>query len=928
MRLSFVILIFLLFTSVLHQVSADTDHSYEKALSAYNEKKFDEAYIHLKNALQQDPENLAAKILMGQVLLINGNTVAAEAEFYEALADGADINLIAEPLGNALLFQNKYEQILQFNDTAKLTGQSKIKWLQIRATACVRINQLDCAIAAYNDSLALDPAHQMSFNGLASVALFTKDTIAADTYLSKALSISDQDPITLRLKGQLAQAQGNNREAIEYYQRSLAMDSNNTVTLRRLADLYLAEDNFDSAQGFMEEILVKTPNDPMAILLSSWLENKDKDTLHSNEKLDMLSEIMSNLTPDNIAEQPELLYIAGLTAFLHGNAEQASNRFSEYLLHRPNDMQAVILLARTFLMTQQEKQAMLVLEKHESALIENVDAALLLGNLYLQQNRAFKAEKLLHQLESRYPGDNKLSLFRVNLMAARGKLNEALAMMDSKYQQNSNNTTFLFTYSMLNLQANGFDKALKGVEQLLTLSPDSAAFYNLKAGIEIRQNNLKEAERSVRRAIDIAPTMFAAQYNLAVILSKQRQLQKSNDIIDELLALVPTHTQTLLLQAHNLLLNEKVTDAQAIYSNILDINPKQTYARTKLTQLLEQNNQLNDALYHIDRLLIDDFDNPEYLLIKSRILIKLNKTDEAKKNIGIAQHFTADNPALLIQQSILQRAIGDFEGGIASLQIAETLQPDNVMISLDKIRMLLDAGRTEEASQLLTSLGPANQDNPNYWVVKAMYAQSMRAPQNAVSQLKQALLLDPMFHQALIMLYDMTMSGIETDFEATAKQVIDASADNVLALNMLAQFYYSRRDFDSAIDIYNTLLTSDRAINKAETLNRMAIMYLDNDLSKATEYSKQAFAIAENNARVLDTYGWIMALSGQFDTALGVLRKAYTRDSDNPEIRYHIGYTLANLGRVQEAKMELTEAVNSTRPFYHRQQANTLLQSL
>ena len=40
--------------------------------------------------------------------IINGSEAPAEAEFYEALDQGADINLVAEALGNALLFQNKY----------------------------------------------------------------------------------------------------------------------------------------------------------------------------------------------------------------------------------------------------------------------------------------------------------------------------------------------------------------------------------------------------------------------------------------------------------------------------------------------------------------------------------------------------------------------------------------------------------------------------------------------------------------------------------------------------------------------------------------------------------------------------------------------------------------------------------------------------
>ncbi len=53
---------------------------------------------------------------MGEILLINGYLTAAEMEFVEALEMGADINLLAEPLGNTWLFLNKYQEIVDFSD--------------------------------------------------------------------------------------------------------------------------------------------------------------------------------------------------------------------------------------------------------------------------------------------------------------------------------------------------------------------------------------------------------------------------------------------------------------------------------------------------------------------------------------------------------------------------------------------------------------------------------------------------------------------------------------------------------------------------------------------------------------------------------------------------------------------------------------------
>ena len=48
----------------------------------------------------------------------------------------------------------------------------------------------------------------------------------------------------------------------------------------------------------------------------------------------------------------------------------------------------------------------------------------------------------------------------------------------------------------------------------------------------------------------------------------------------------------------------------------------------------------------------------------------------------------------------------------------------------------------------------------------------------------------------------------------------------------------------------------------------------------------------------------------------------------DPNIRYHLGYTLAKLNRIEEAKKELEYAVNVERPFFRRPQARALLESL
>ena len=52
------------------------------------------------------------------------------------------------------------------------------------------------------------------------------------------------------------------------------------------------------------------------------------------------------------------------------------------------------MLSQVYMATQQDKQALALLERHQDALMEDPDSALLLGDLFIRQNKAFKAERL------------------------------------------------------------------------------------------------------------------------------------------------------------------------------------------------------------------------------------------------------------------------------------------------------------------------------------------------------------------------------------------------------------------------------------------------------------------------------------------------------------------------------------------------------
>ena len=908
---------------------ATTSEDYEKALTAFNQNEYDEAYIHLKNSLQKDPENLAAKILMGEILLINGYLTAAEMEFVEALEMGADINLLAEPLGNTWLFLNRYKEIVDFADLNKLSGDSEREWLLIRATACIRLEDEQCALRDYNTIVSRSRDFVPAINGLASIALQNEDLSKASSLINKAMSLEPENAITWRLKGQLAYRQGDTDAATAHLQKALTFNRDDPIALRNLVDLYLEAKDYDTAKLFVDEIIEDTPNDPLAILLNSWLQSRDNQQAIDNEKLKELNDFMAQLDPELITSQPMLLYISGLTNFFNNNMETAAKDFNGYLQQEPDDLQAVLMLSQVYMATQQDKQALALLERHQDALMEDPDSALLLGDLFIRQNKAFKAERLLQNLEYKYPNENKLQLFKIKLMAARGKQDDALSILENNLPNYKDNAGFLFTYSLMNLQAQQFDNALKGANLLSKLFPDEAEVYNLKAGILIRQGQLAEAKDNIEKALAQNPTLFPAKFNLAATESRLGNVDKSNQLVEELLALSPQHNETLMLKAFNLTKAGAVEDAKQIYLDILTLNPSNVGARERISSLYQQQGDIKNALYHLDLLIKDDFDNADYLLRKAALQLGNNQRADAEKTLSIVRNFINDDAGKLIAYADQARNLGNNQNALDAMARAYEIANTSTFVTLRYTSLLLDLQKNDKAQSLLATVPANQQENPVYHFLKGRLAANKGNDESAIDAFEKALDVDASFAQAFIAIYNYALNEQFVDvFLNTARKLVKENENNLLAKNLLAQYLFFIQEFEESTALYKELIEEPNLLNPAEAFNRLAIMHIEKSLITAKNYARQAYELQPNSSKILDTFGHIKALQGDYEGSLKMLRDAFARDANDPKIRYHLGYTLAKLNRIEEAKKELEYAVNVERPFFRRPQARELLESL
>lgn len=923
-----VVLSLYLLSLISVSVFADSSDDYEKALIAFNAKEYEEAYVHLKNSLQQDSDNLSAKILMGKLLLRNGYLAEAELELVEALEMDADINLVIESLGNTWLFQRKYQQILDYENTRRLSPNVKFKWLLITATAHFSLKNYDQARIEYKKALAINPDDPSAINAYVSMEINQQRYDDAKILIDRGLDKNPTNSALLHLKGRLAKAKSDLVTAQSSFEAAYQYNSEDPLIRRSLLTLYITLQKYDQARPIIDEILQQTPDDPLATLLNSWMLAKANKSEEASAELERLSSTLSLANESSDNNTPMLTYVAGLAAFAQGNYELARKDFALFLNYKPDHLQASTLLAKTLLKLNQKKAALDALRPHENKVTEDLELALLLGELYIVNNKAFKTVEILYRIESKFPPNKKIDLLAVKTLIARGKLEDALQMLDSSPHL-ADDVGFILTKSMLLLQMGKLEQANKIADQLLEISNNNIDFMNFKAAVSIKLGRWREADDFTNKVLEINPEHYSGRFNKASILTAQNRFQDVYNIAAKLTAEQPENNQSAILFARALYELGQEEDAIKRLNTVLDRDSDNVMAGELITTIYTRQNELDQAFRQLNTLLKNNKDVPKYKLQRARLYITKKQPERAVRELSLLSKAIENDASALLESSKIHLLLNLPEEARDDVARANALFPTSLFLGLEFIRIHIVTTDFASAEAKLKSLQAKHATNVDLMILEGDLFEAQAKPDLAFESYLKAYKTAPSKRVSLAKLYQLTIRGIGTDtFEQEISNLVAKYPDNHFQRNLLADYYLNAGKKDLALLHYTTLKNVKDLPHREFILNNLANLYLERDIAKALDFAEQAMAIDENHPAILDTLGWIKSLKGEHAEALTILRKAFSINSNDPAVRYHLAYTLKQLGRLTEAKNEVQLALASRLSFAEREDAQKLLESI
>jgi len=138
-------------------IGMDAQARVERGQQAFDEGNYQAAIIDARNVLQDEPDNISARILLGRALIEIADGVTAEKEIRRAISLGAALDDTTVYLGRALLVQGKFRNVIaEITEVSVTSDASRLAVLRLRGHALVGLRQPVEARALYTEVLQAD----------------------------------------------------------------------------------------------------------------------------------------------------------------------------------------------------------------------------------------------------------------------------------------------------------------------------------------------------------------------------------------------------------------------------------------------------------------------------------------------------------------------------------------------------------------------------------------------------------------------------------------------------------------------------------------------------------------------------------------------------------------------------------------------------
>jgi putative PEP-CTERM system TPR-repeat lipoprotein len=880
---------------------------YEDAVARLDKKDTGGAIVQLKNALQQDPNMLAAQMLLGRAYLDSAQPQAAQESFEKAIRLGVHPSEVAVPLAQAMLEQGQEKEMLARFPPESARPDQRAEMLVLRGHAYKLSDDVRSAFRSFEDARAADPKYFPALRSLIELYIQEGGVAEASKLSSEGVRLAPSDSKAWFLKGLTSQSAGDVPSAIAEYGRAVEANPADYDARRARASLLLALNRDKDAIADIDQLTRDNGKDPRTLYLRATYLSRKGDRKGEREALTEITQELDSIRIDVLERRaPHLLLLGALSHDGLGALERARTYLERYLRAEPGNIDARKLLASILLSQRDSVRALQVLEAAQKRAPNDPELHAMMAGAYTGKQRP---ELAIQHLEKALTLSGSAPQVQATLgmsLVKTGQVNLGVDHLRRAFDKDPRLVHVGVALALLYVRQGNPQQAIEVAQKVVQRSPNDASTLNLLGVARVATGDRKGGRAAYEQAIKADRAFTPAQLNLGKL-----DLMEGNDAAarERFLAI----------------LSDRPKDAQAMYE-LAKVEDSVGHVPEAI-RWLEKARTVNRrnipaAVYLVDVYLragqaknaLEVAKDAEAVAPQDlNVLAALGRAYLAHGDDKLAQEvftrmgtYAGADPQAQYGIAEYQLRANNPQGAAASLAAALAAKPDFMPAQELLASIEVRRGQFDTAMARAKSIVARYPQQSGGYRLLGDIALARGNVQEALAQFQVALGKEPTTENAMRVFQVYLRSGSLPK----ATQFIDVwlrdHPTDGTALRALADAQFKAGDLKSARRRYEAIVETQG--EDANVLNNLASILAKQGDAKALAYAERAFQLAPASPPIQDTLGWLLVQRGLVDVGLRHIRDASLRDPSNPEIRYHLAAALAKTGREKEARSELAIA--------------------
>jgi cellulose synthase operon protein C len=922
-------------------------------------------------SLKIDPKNISAHLSRADVNIALGKYQAADQDIdpiLKAIPDQFTANYLR---GVELAKQEKYAEADRIFDRISPRFAGFWPGYYAQGATKLKLGQYAQAETSLGKYMAHAPDNMKAAQLIATAALQQQAAPRAIAYLRPFADKTPADAATLALLGNAYMADRKPDLALQQFQKAAALDPDNLAIKTRVAITEIDAGQGEQGLSTLEQVFGTEAGAPIAgptlVITELRARRLDKaaEVATSLVKRDAKNPIYQTLlgkvrtaqqdypaaesafraaltiNPDLTAATRDLAQLYAAT----GRTEEARRLYDDLLAKNPNEANALLGLADTYIAEQKWTDAIDAINRARTAARNDPAPGLKLIGVYAKRGDWTNAKTVAAELAAQFPGDANVLDTQGQAQFAASDTNGAVSSFKRAYALAPNSAPILSRYlaslggakyfteargvlqealardpgnsslkaDLIRVEGEiiGVDAAVAEARTLAVGDPENNIYDLVSAELYEKAGRSKDAIALLEKAAAARPSDEGLAITLAGLYSRSGDFLKAEGVLAPRLQADPKNIAIGTAMAQQYLATGRAQDAKKLFADVLARQPNGVGVLLGLAEIATAERNWPEATDYVNRARAAKPTDPAPAIVLVNLaLLRQDPKNAVATATEIAEKFPT-NTNVLDAKGRAQIASGDTEGAISTYKRIFELSPNSIPAMAGYVALLHGAKEfAKERSVLQDALARDPKNSPVKADLIRVEAEigGMRAGLAKAKAFAREDPGNPIYDMVSAELYEK--AGRKDDAVDLLEKAVAAqpSADALIA--ELSGLYARTGDLAKAEAVLNTRLKADPkdvAIRSA-----LASLYIEQKKydNAIAEYTR---VVAERpaDAAALNNLAWLYQEKGNLAKARGLAEQAVAAAPRAPLVEDTLGWILLAQGETDNALTYLSAASRS-----------------